>query len=216
MTETSPVCACGAEGPRMEAADGDARYGLKLRQRRFFGVELRLRDSEDKPVPHDGESQGELQCRGYWVVNGYFDDADATTAALTDDGWFRTGDVATIGEEGLLQITDRTKDLIKSGGEWISSIDLENEAMSHPGVAEAAAIAMPHPTWQERPLLVVARQKGSEIGGDDIRAHLEGRIARWWMPDDIVFIDEMPHTATGKVSKLRLREKFRDHVLSTG
>jgi len=215
MTETSPVCACGADGPQMDAATGDARYELKLKQRRFFGVELRLIDDDGNPVPFDGESQGELQCRGPWVVNGYYNDQGATDAAMTEDGWFRTGDVATIGDEGLLQITDRTKDLIKSGGEWISSIDLENEAMSHPDVAEAAAIAMPHPKWQERPMLVIVPHEGRNPSAEDIRGHLESRIASWWMPDDIAFIEELPHTATGKVSKLQLRERFKDHVLPT-
>ena len=212
MTETSPVCACGADGPRMDAARGDARYALKLKQRRLFGVEFRLVGDDGEPAPFDGESQGELQCRGPWVVGGYYNDEAATADAMTGDGWFRTGDVASIDGEAMLQIADRTKDLIKSGGEWISSIDLENEAMSHPEVAEAAAIAMPHPRWQERPMLVVAPRKGASPTADDIRGHLEGRVARWWMPDDIVFVDELPHTATGKVSKLRLRERFGNRV----
>jgi acyl-CoA synthetase (AMP-forming)/AMP-acid ligase II len=215
MTETSPVCAAGAEGPEMDKLEGDARHELKLRERRFFGVELRLVDEDGNELPHDGETQGELQCRGPWIVNGYYKDEAASAAAMTPDGWFRTGDVATISEGALLQITDRTKDLIKSGGEWISSIDLENEAMSHPGVAEAAAIAMPHPKWQERPMLVVVAHKGKEPSADELREHLKPRIASWWMPDDIAFVDELPHTATGKVSKLQLRERFKDHVLPT-
>ena len=216
MTETSPVCSCGATGESMDALEGDARYERALWQRRFFGVELRLMDGDGNLVPHDGTSQGELQCRGYWIVNGYYNDDDATSAAMTEDGWFRTGDVATIAPEGLLQITDRTKDLIKSGGEWISSIDLENVAMGHPSVAEAAAIALPHPKWQERPMLVVVLHKdAAAVGADDLRDYLKDHIAKWWMPDDIVFLDALPHTATGKVSKLNLREQFRDHVLPT-
>ncbi|MBN35642.1 MAG: long-chain fatty acid--CoA ligase [Rhodospirillaceae bacterium] len=215
MTETSPVCAAGADGPEMDKLEGDARHELKLRERRFFGVELRLVDEDGNLLPHDGETQGELQCRGPWIVDGYYNDEAATAAAMTDDGWFRTGDVATITDAGLLQITDRTKDLIKSGGEWISSIDLENEAMSHPDVAEAAAIAMPHPRWQERPMLIVVPHEGKNPTTDDIREHLKTRIVSWWMPDDFAFVDELPHTATGKVSKLRLRERFKDHVLPT-
>ncbi len=215
MTETSPACCVGANGPEMDALEGDARFELKLRERQFFGVELRLADEDGNALPHDGETQGELQCRGPWVVSGYYNDEAASAAAMTGDGWFRTGDVATIAEGGLLQITDRTKDLIKSGGEWISSIDLENEVMSHPGVAEAAAIAMPHPKWQERPMLVVVPHKGKEPSAEDLREHLKNRIANWWMPDDFAFVEELPHTATGKVSKLKLRERFKDHVLPT-
>lgn len=215
MTETSPVCACGAYGSVLDAAEGDERYVQKLRQRRLFGVELRLVDDDGQSVPTDGITQGELQCRGPWVIDSYYNDDAASAAAFTDDGWFRTGDVATLARESMLQITDRTKDMIKSGGEWISSIDLENEAMSHPAVAEAAAIAMPHPRWQERPMLVIVLKADQTADSGDIRRHLEGRIARWWMPDDIVFVDDLPHTATGKVSKLQLRERFRDHVLPT-
>ncbi len=215
MTETSPVCACGAYGSVLDAAEGDERYVQKLRQQRLFGVELRLVDDDGQSVPTDGITQGELQCRGPWVIDSYYDDDAASAAAFTDDGWFRTGDVATLARESMLQITDRTKDMIKSGGEWISSIDLENEAMSHPAVAEAAAIAMPHPRWQERPMLVIVLKADQTADSGDIRRHLEGRIARWWMPDDIVFVDDLPHTATGKVSKLQLRERFHDHVLPT-
>ncbi len=215
MTETSPVCACGASGSALDAAEGDERYVHRLRQQRLFGVELRLVDDDGQPVPSDGTTPGELQCRGPWVIDSYYNDDAATSAAFTDDGWFRTGDVATLARESMLQITDRTKDMIKSGGEWISSIDLENEVMSHPAVAEAAAIAMPHPRWQERPMLVIVLKADQTADSGDIRRHLEGRIARWWMPDDIVFVDDLPHTATGKVSKLQLRERFRDHVLPT-
>ncbi len=215
MTETSPVCACGAAGTALDAATGDDRHALKLRQQRLFGVELRLVDDEGQPLPEDGSTPGELQCRGPWIIDSYYDDDDATAAAFTDDGWFRTGDVATMDSESMLQITDRTKDMIKSGGEWISSIDLENEVMSHPAVAEAAAIAMAHPRWQERPMLVIVLHPERHADAGSIREHLRERVARWWMPDDIVFVDELPHTATGKVSKLQLRERFRDHVLPT-
>ena len=215
MTETSPVCSGGSYSLGIENLDEDALYERKLRQRKFFGVDMRLMDDDGREVPWDGESQGELQVRGPWVGDGYYNDAKATAAAMTADGWFRTGDVATLDREGLLQITDRTKDLIKSGGEWISSIDLESAAMGHPDVLEAAAIAMPHEKWVERPMLVILPHEGRQPSPDDIRGYLDGRIASWWMPDDIVIVDDIPHTATGKVSKLTLRQRFRDHKLPT-
>lgn len=215
MTETSPVCSGGSYGRDLGALGEDALYERKLRQRKFFGVDFRLVDDNGAEMPWDGESQGELQVRGPWVCDGYYEDEAASAAAMTADGWFRTGDVATIDREGLMQITDRTKDLIKSGGEWISSIDLESAAMGHPDVLEAAAIAMPHEKWLERPMLVILPQEGKTPSADDIRDFLEGRIARWWMPDDIVLVDAMPHTATGKISKLTLRQTFRDHKLPT-
>ena len=215
MTETSPVCAAGAEGPGFNGLDTDERYARKLKQRRMFGVEFRILDEEHKDLPHDGKTPGELVCRGPWVASGYYKDDKASKAVITEDGWFRTGDVATIDGESLMQITDRTKDLIKSGGEWISSIDLESAAMGHPDVREAAAIAMPHPKWTERPMLIVVPREGCELTPDAVRGYLDGRIAKWWMPDDIAFVDELPHTATGKVSKLQLRERFKDHVLPT-
>ena len=215
MTETSPVCAAGGEGPGFAELDEDTRYARKMKQRRLFGVELRILDDDHNDVAHDGEASGELVCRGPWIANGYYNDEEASKAAMTEDGWFRTGDVATIDEDSLLQITDRTKDLIKSGGEWISSIDLESVAMGHPDVEEAAAIAMPHPKWTERPMLVIVSRDGCDLTAESVRAHLDGQIAKWWMPDDIAFVDELPHTATGKVSKLQLRERFKDHKLPT-
>ncbi|MEM7123553.1 MAG: long-chain fatty acid--CoA ligase [Pseudomonadota bacterium] len=215
MTETSPVCAAGGEGPGFAELGEDTRYARKMKQRRLFGVELRILDDDHKDVAHDGESSGELVCRGPWIASGYYNDDEASKAAITEDGWFRTGDVATIDDESLLQITDRTKDLIKSGGEWISSIDLESAVMGHPDVEEAAAIAMPHPKWTERPMLVIVSRDGSNLTADGVRAHLDGQVAKWWMPDDIAFVDELPHTATGKVSKLQLRERFKDHKLPT-
>ena len=154
---------------------------------------------------------------GYFTTGdgGYFDDDEANAVAFDAEGWFRTGDVCAIDETGHMMITDRTKDLIKSGGEWISSIDLEGTAMGHPDVAEAAAIAMPHPKWTERPMLVVVPRDGAQLTRDDVLAYLDGKIVKWWMPDDVVFTDELPHTATGKVSKVRLRERYADHVLPT-
>jgi fatty-acyl-CoA synthase len=152
--------------------------------------------------------------RGPWVVRAYYRDDAASEAALDVEGWFRTGDVATIDAEGCMQIVDRSKDVIKSGGEWISSIDLENAAMGHPDVAEAAVIGLPHPKWDERPLLVVAKP-GSALAADAIIGFLEGKVARWQLPDEIAFVAEMPHGAIGKVLKTRLREMFKDHRLST-
>jgi len=215
MTETSPVCAAGADVLGNDDLGPDERYARKHKQRRMFGVEFRILDDEHNDLPHDGVASGELVCRGPWIANGYYNDEEATKAVMTEDGWFRTGDVATIDDQSLMQITDRTKDLIKSGGEWISSIDLESIAMGHPDVLEAAAIAMPHPKWTERPMLIVVKRNGSSLTADGIRDYLDGRIANWWMPDDIAFLEELPHTATGKVSKLQLRERFKDHVLPT-
>jgi acyl-CoA synthetase (AMP-forming)/AMP-acid ligase II len=154
--------------------------------------------------------------RGAWVIDALLRPKPTRRCAnSTDEMWFATGDVATIDADGFMQITDRSKDVIKSGGEWISSIDLENIAMAHPAVMEAAAIACPHPKWDERPLLVVVRRPGKELSREEMLAYFEGRIAKWQIPDDVVFIDEIPHTATGKMLKLKLREQFRDHKLPT-
>ena len=182
----------------------------KLKQgRAIYSVELKITDDDGNELPHDGKAAGHLMVRGPWVVSRYFgDDKPATDA----DGWFDTGDVANIDEDGFMQITDRAKDVIKSGGEWISSIDLENAAVGHPGITEAAVIGRPHEKWGERPLLVLVRSQGSEVQGAEIRSFLEDKVAKWWLPDDIVFVDELPHTATGKLKKTALREQFRDHT----
>ncbi len=215
MTETGPVCALGAEGPGL-AAGGEERFRGKMKQRRLFGVEFRLVDDAGEVVAADGAGTGELQCRGHWIADGYFRDDDATDAALTADGWLKTGDVASLTAGGLMQISDRTKDLIKSGGEWISSIDLENQVMAHPDVAEAAAIAVPDQRWQERPAIIAVPREGSLLQAEDIRQHLQGRVAPWWVPEEIILASELPHTATGKVSKLRLREMYRSGTLRAG
>jgi fatty-acyl-CoA synthase len=151
--------------------------------------------------------------RGPWVASAYYRDEAASAAAFDEDGWFATGDVVTMDPDGHISITDRSKDLIKSGGEWISSIDLENAAMGHPEVAEAAAIALPHPKWGERPLLVVVRRDAGSVTAAALRDFLAERVAKWWLPDEIAFLDALPHTATGKVSKLTLRETFAGHKL---
>jgi fatty-acyl-CoA synthase len=158
-------------------------------------------------------SFGELLVRGPNVARGYFADDDATRDAFSEDGWLRTGDVATIDPEGGVQILDRRKDMIKSGGEWISSIELENVALNHPDVAEAAVIGVRHPVWSERPLLLVVPRPGAQLVGQEILAFLAGRIAKWWLPDDVVVLDQLPHTATGKLWKADLRERFREHLV---
>jgi fatty-acyl-CoA synthase len=209
MTETSPIGTCGARPLGWDDYSEGQKVDYSARQGRVpFGVELRLVDEAGDELPRDGVSSGRLQARGPWVIKRYFKaEADATDA----DQWFDTGDVAALHPDGTMQITDRSKDVIKSGGEWISSIDLENAATGCPGVAEAAAIGIAHPKWDERPLLVVVRAPGSDVGRDTIRAHLETQVARWWLPDAIEFVDELPHTATGKLSKKTLREQFRDY-----
>jgi fatty-acyl-CoA synthase len=216
MTEMSPVgviCVLKAE---MEALPRDQRLEIKLKQGRPpFGCELKIVDGDGRPLPHDGASTGELCVRGPWIINEYFANQAATAAAFDDEGWFRTGDIGVIDPDGYLHLTDRAKDLIKSGGEWISSIDLENAAMEHPQVAQAAAIARPHPKWVERPLLLVIPRDGAAPGKDDILEHLAGKVAKFWLPDDVVFVDSFPMTATGKVSKARLREQFKDYELPT-
>jgi len=214
MTETSPLGTVGTLKKKHDQLPAAERLALQLKQGRgIYGVELRIVDDEGVELPRDGKAFGELQVRGPWVASAYFKHEGGDI--LDGEGWFATGDVATLDGDGFMQITDRSKDVIKSGGEWISSIDLENEVMSHPDVAEAAVIGLPHPRWDERPLAIVVPAAAANLTPDDIRAHLESRIAKWWLPDDVVFVDELPHTATGKVSKLALREQFRDHVLPT-
>jgi len=207
MTETSPICTTGSIKRKHRLSPDRLKYQRRA-GRCVYGVEMRIVDDAGQVQPDDGESEGELQVRGAWVAAGYYHNAAASAAAITADGWFRTGDIATLDADGYLTIRDRSKDLIKSGGEWISSIDLENAAVGHPEIEEAAAIAMPHAQWSERPMLVVVRMPGSAIGREDVLAWLDGKVATWWLPDEVVFIDEMPHTATGKISKRTLRERF--------
>ncbi len=212
MTETSPLGTVGTLKRKHATLTEDERIGLQLKQGRgIYGVDLRIVGPDGNVLPRDGVAFGELQVRGPWVVRSYF----KHEGEVLDDGWFPTGDVATLDAEGFMQITDRAKDVIKSGGEWISSIDLENEVLSHPEVAEAAVIGVPHPKWDERPILVVVPAPGAEPEGADILQHLEGRIAKWWMPDDVLFVEELPHTATGKISKMTLREQLADYRLPT-
>ncbi|MFQ5935683.1 MAG: AMP-binding protein, partial [Acidiferrobacterales bacterium] len=217
MTEMSPVGTTGRLLPRIAELAPEDRYKFKMKQgRAIYGVEMKIVDDTGKPLPHDGATVGHLMVRGPWIASAYYKDERASTSAFDEDGWFRTGDVASIDAGGHMQIVDRSKDLIKSGGEWISSIDLENMAMAHPGVVEVAAIAVAHEKWGERPLLVVVRQEGSKVTAAEIRAFLKGKVAKWWLPDDVVFVDELPHTATGKISKTTLRERFSNHSFPRG
>jgi fatty-acyl-CoA synthase len=175
-----------------------------------FTVEMKITDDAGRELPWDGRTFGRLKVRGPCVTRAYFaEDKEAIDA----EGFFDTGDVATMDALGSMQVTDRSKDVIKSGGEWISSIELENLAVSHPQVAEAAVIAVPHPKWGERPLLVVVLKAGESPSRDDILAFMRGKVANWWLPDDVVAIEEIPHTATGKIQKTTLRDRFRDYVL---
>ncbi len=212
MTETSPLGSMSLLSAQEEVALGeDGQVERRAMQGRPpFGIELRVTDDDGQLLPRDGESAGRLQVRGAWVCSSYFRD-DGQSDAHGTDGWFDTGDVAVIHPDGWLQITDRTKDVIKSGGEWISSIELENLATSHPDVAEAAVIARPHSRWTERPLLVVRPSGKRQPTMNDLRAQFTGRVPDWWIPEDAVYIDEMPLTATGKISKLTLRERFADY-----
>jgi acyl-CoA synthetase (AMP-forming)/AMP-acid ligase II len=207
MTETSPIGTIRSLSPEARALPEEQRAPLHVRQgRTVFGIELKVTDDNGNEVPRDGKTFGALKVRGPWVAASYYKrQADDVFEA---DGWFNTGDVATICPLGYMQITDRTKDVIKSGGEWISSIELENLAVAHPAVAQAAAIAIPHPKWQERPLLVVVLKPGASATREELLQFFAGKVAKWWIPDDVAFVDKLPLTATGKLSKLQLREQF--------
>lgn len=208
MTEMSPLGTFNARVPKH--LDLETQKSLRLKQGKpTFGVELRIVDGEGKKLPHDGKAFGALQVRGPWVCERYF---KQEKSALTADGWFDTGDVATLDPDGYMTITDRTKDVIKSGGEWISSIELENHAMALEGVAEAAVIGVSHPKWDERPLLIIVKNDKKELNPKEILKSFEGKVASWWIPNDCVFIDAIPHTATGKISKKDLRMQFEGHV----
>ena len=209
MTEMSPIGTIGAPPSNWDQMSDEEQMDYVAKQgRSLFNVELRIVDDEGHQLPRDGVTSGRLQARGPWVVKRYFKEAEDATDA---DQWFDTGDVAAIHPDGTLQITDRSKDVIKSGGEWISSIELENAAIGCPGVLEAAAIGIPHPKWDERPLLVCVRVDGSDVCAVKVREHLTQLVAKWWLPDAIEFVEELPHTATGKLSKKTLREQFRDY-----
>ena len=216
MTETSPLASAAKVKSTMlslsedEQADYRATIGLPA-----FGIQARIADQETgEELPWDGETSGELQVAGPWVAKEYYNDS-RSPESFTADGWLKTGDVATIDGEGFMRIVDRTKDVVKSGGEWISSVELENEIMAHPAVAEAAVIGVKHPKWSERPLACVVVKPGETLTREDVLAFLDGRVAKWWLPDDVVFIDEVPKTSVGKFSKRDLREQFAGYVLPT-
>jgi len=214
MTEMSPIGTTGQLSIDMQDAPFDDRMARKaLQGRRMFGVDLKLVGQDSQRLPHDGVAVGELFVRGNAVISGYFNDEAATAAVMDSDGWFGTGDVASITPDGYLGIQDRSKDLIKSGGEWISSIDLENVAMSHPDVANCAVIAISHPKWDERPVLVVQGKEGAQPELESFHALMAPHFAKWQLPDDVLYVDTLPLTATGKVSKLMLRKQFADYVL---
>jgi acyl-CoA synthetase (AMP-forming)/AMP-acid ligase II len=216
MTEMSPLGTVCTFKAKHAKASKEERYALQNKVGRvIFGVDTRIVDENGKELPRDGKAFGDLQVRGPWIVNGYFKDEGGNPLRKDDAGnaWFPTGDVVTIDPDGYIQITDRSKDVIKSGGEWISSIDLENIAVAHPAVQEAAVIGVAHPKWDERPIVVVVKKKGQEVTREEMLRFYEGKIAKWWMPEDVVFVAELPHTATGKLSKLTLRQQMKDYKL---
>ncbi len=208
MTEMSPLGTFNTLKPEMQKLSREEQFAIREKQgRALYGVEMKIVDDENNELPWDGQSTGLLKVRGPFICSDYYN-TGVPSDVHDGDGWFSTGDVGSIDAEGYLQITDRSKDVIKSGGEWISSIDLENTAVGHPDVAEAAVIGVPHPKWSERPLLVVVRKEGSEVSREAILDWLRDKVAKWWLPDDVVFVDEIPHTATGKIQKTELRKRF--------
>lgn len=214
MTEMSPMGTLGALKAGMEDWPLEKQIDVKVKQgRAIYTVEMKITDDDGNELPSDGKAFGHLMVRGPAIAGAYLKGEGGNI--LDKNGWFDTGDVATIDEQGYMQITDRAKDVIKSGGEWISSIEIENLAVGHPKVAEAAVIGIAHPKWDERPLLIVVAKEGEAPTKDEILRYMEGKIAKWWMPDDVAFVDEIPHTATGKIQKLTLREQFKDYKLPT-
>ena len=212
MTETSPLGTCNTPKAGMESLSPDEQIRIKTKAGRgIFGIEMRIIDDSGNELPWDGTAFGALQVRGPWVCSDYFRlEGESETHT---DGWFDTGDVGTIDRQGYLQITDRTKDVIKSGGEWISSIQVENVAVGHPAVAQAAVIGVSHEKWLERPLLIVVKAEGEDVSKTEMLQWFDGKIAKWWLPDDVVFVDALPHTATGKIKKTDLRKQFADYRL---
>jgi len=213
MTEMSPLGTVNADTRASSAWAGDERIAQMLSQGRAIpGVELKITDEDNRELPWDGVAVGALKVRGLWICRDYYR-LEGQGGAHEPDGWFVTGDVCSIDPHGFMRITDRAKDVIKSGGEWISSIDLENTAVGHPAVAEAAVIGVAHPKWQERPLLVVVLKPGMQATREELLEWLDGRVAKWWIPDDVMFVADLPHTATGKLSKLELRKRLGDYRL---
>ena len=215
MTETSPLVTTGTPLPKHEGTARERVVDMQVKQgRQVYGVELKVVGRDGQDLPHDGVAVGELKVRGNWVISGYFKGEGGVV--VDADGWLGTGDVATIDGDGYVQLTDRLKDVIKSGGEWISSIEIENLVVSHPEVFEAAVIAISHPVWQERPLLLVQPKPGCSPSKQSILDFLSDKIAKWWMPDDVVFVESLPHTATGKLLKTELRARYQGHLAVSG
>jgi fatty-acyl-CoA synthase len=211
MTEMSPLGSLGSLKPEYAALTGEARLDVQVKQGHApFGVEMKIVGANDRELPRDGKTFGRLKVRGHSVARAYFKESGGV---LDAEGFFDTGDVATLDRYGYMHITDRAKDIIKSGGEWISSIELENLAIAHPKVAEAAVIGVPHPKWDERPLLIVVLKAKQTATKAELLSFLEGKVAKWWIPDDVIFVPEIPHTATGKIQKSALRDRFKNHVL---
>jgi 3-(methylthio)propionyl---CoA ligase len=213
MTEMSPLgTSCTLTGKHLHLSEDEKQARLEKQGRAIFGVDMKIVDDDGKELPWDGKTYGNLLVKGPWVIEGYF---KGEGGDVLQEGWFPTGDVAVIDDEGYMQITDRSKDVIKSGGEWIGSIDLENIAVAHPAVLQAACIGVAHPKWDERPLLVVVKKPGMEVSKDELLQFYEGKIAKWWTPDDVVFTDSLPLGATGKILKNKIREAYRDYKLPT-
>jgi len=212
MAETSPIVTYNSPTPASAVLAGEDAIRQRLKQgRASCGTDMKIVDAEGSELPWDGKAFGDFLVRGHWVCREYLN--RGAEGAADSEGWLRTGDVCTIDPDGCAEIVDRSKDVIKSGGEWISSIALENIAVSHPAVAEAAIIAARHPKWQERPLLLVVPRAGMRIDKDELLAMIAGKVAKWWLPDDVLMLDELPHTATGKLNKLALRARYQDHLI---
>jgi fatty-acyl-CoA synthase len=210
MTEMSPLgTVCTLKLHQMAGTPEQQMTVLLKQGRAIFGVEMKIVDPEGRELPWDGQSSGDLMVKGPWIIASYFKGEGGNPLV---DGWFPTGDVATIDADGFMQITDRSKDVIKSGGEWISSIDVENIAVAHPAVAMAACIGVRHPKWDERPLLVVVKKPGAAVTREELLAFYQGKVAKWQVPDDVAFVDAIPLGATGKMQKMKLREQFKDHA----
>ncbi len=205
MTELSPIGTVNSMNRHMKSLSLDDRYQLQTKQGRpVFGIEMKIVGADNQTLPHDGDSFGRLMVKGPWVINRYYNEEKSPLV----NGWFDTGDVATIDPQGYMNIVDRAKDVIKSGGEWISSIDLENAAIGHPSITECAVIGVPHPKWDERPLLLAVTKEGATVSKDVIIDYLSDKVVKWWLPDDVIFVSELPHTATGKLLKMKLRETY--------
>lgn len=214
MTEMSPLGTATSRTAEMDNMDIESRYDLQQKQgKAFFGVEMTIADDDGNELPKDGVAFGRLLVKGPTIVERYF---KSNESSLDKNGWFDTGDVAKIHPEGSMEIVDRSKDVIKSGGEWISSIDLENAAVGHPAVAEACVIGVLHEKWDERPLLLVVKVEGKDLSKEEILAFLEDKVAKWWLPNDVIFVSELPHTATGKLLKTNLRDEYKEHLINTG